>query len=141
VAVAASGIRPTIIHGRTHELIRAADLVLAVSGTVTLEAAILGTPMVITYRVGTLTWLLARPLVRVRFIGLPNLVANEGIVPEMIQFEATPERLAATAAAILESPERQARMREALAEVRSRLGAPGAAERAAREVLALLPAS
>lgn len=140
-AVAASGIRPTIIHGRTHELIRAADLVLAVSGTVTLEAAILGTPMVITYRVGTLSWLLARPLVRVRFIGLPNLVANESIVPEMIQFEATPERLAATAAAILESPERQARMREALAEVRSRLGAPGAAERAAREVLALLPAS
>ncbi|MBI4735574.1 MAG: lipid-A-disaccharide synthase [candidate division NC10 bacterium] len=140
-AVAASGIRPTIIQGRTPELIRAADLVLAVSGTVTLEAAILGTPMVITYRVGTLSWALGRLLVRVRFIGLPNLVADEGIVPELIQFAATPERLALTAAAILESPERQARMRAALAEVRTRLGAPGAAERAAREVLALLPAS
>ncbi|MBI2562621.1 MAG: lipid-A-disaccharide synthase, partial [candidate division NC10 bacterium] len=140
-AVAASGIRPTIIQGRTPELIRAADLVLAVSGTVTLEAAILGTPMIITYRVGRLSWALGRLLVRVRFIGLPNLVADEGIVPELIQFEATPERLALTAAAILESPERQARMRAALAEVRMRLGAPGAAERAAREVLALLPAS
>lgn len=140
-AVAASGIRPTIIQGRTPELIRAADLVLAVSGTVTLEAAILGTPMVITYRVGTLSWALGRLLVRVRFIGLPNLVADEGIVPELIQFAATPERLAASVAAILESPERQAWMRAALAEVRTRLGAPGAAERAAREVLALLPAS
>lgn len=140
-AVAASGIRPTIVQGRTHEVIRAADLVLAVSGTVTLEAAILGTPMVITYRLGALSWLLARLLVRVQFIGLPNLVADEGIVPELIQLQATPERLAATAAAILESPERQARMRAALAEVRTRLGTPGAAERAAREILALLPAS
>ena len=139
--VAASGIRATVVHGRTHEVIRAADLVLAVSGTVTLEAAILGTPMIITYRVGTLSWALGRLLVRVRFIGLPNLVADEGIVPELVQFAATPERLALTAAAILESPERQARMRAALTEVRSRLGAPGAAERAAREVLALLPAS
>lgn len=140
-AVAASGIRPTIIHGRTPEVIRAADLLLAVSGTVTLEAAILGTPMIITYRLGALSWLLARLLVRVRFIGLPNLVAEEGIVPELIQFEATPERLAAAAAAILDSRERQAGMRTALAGVRARLGAPGAAERAAREVLALLPTS
>lgn len=140
-AVEASGVRATVIQGRTSEVIRAADLLLAVSGTVTLEAAILGTPMIITYRLGALSWLLARLLVRVRFIGLPNLVANEGIVPELIQFDATPERLATTAAAILDSPERQARMRAALAEVRARLGTPGAAERAAREVLALLPAS
>jgi lipid-A-disaccharide synthase len=120
---------------------RAADLLLAVSGTVTLEAAILGTPMIITYRVATLSWLLARLLVRVRFIGLPNLVANDGIVPELIQFDATPARLAAVAEQILGSPDRQVRMRAALAEVRARLGMPGAAERAAREVLALLPAS
>lgn len=139
--VAAWGIRATVVQGRTHEVIRAADLLLAVSGTVTLEAAILGTPMIITYRLGTLSWVLARLLVRVRFIGLPNLVADEGIVPELIQFEATPGRLAASAAAILDSPERQARMRAALAEIRARLGTPGAAERAAREVLALLRAS
>ncbi len=138
--VAASLVRATVVQGRTYEVMRAADLLLAVSGTVTLEAAILGTPMIVTYRLGTLSWLIARLLIHVRFIGLPNLVANEAIVPELIQFEATPERLAATAAAILESPERQARMRAALAEVRTRLGAPGAAERAAREVLALLPA-
>ncbi len=140
-AVAASGVPATVVQGRSYEVMRAADLLLAVSGTVTLEAAILGTPMIITYRVGALTWYLARLLVRVRFIGLPNLVADAGIVPELIQYEATPERLAATAAEILDSPERLARMRAALGEVRARLGRPGAAERAAREVLALLPTS
>ena len=140
-AVAAGGVAATVIHGRTYELMRAGDLLLAVSGTVTLEAAILGTPMVITYRLGTLSWLIARLLIDVRFIGLPNLVANDGVVPEFIQHDATPERLARAAAEILESPERQARMRAALADVRARLGTPGAAERAAREVLALLPSS
>ena len=139
--VAASGLQVAVLPDRTYEVMRAADLLLAVSGTVTLEAAILGTPMIITYRVAALSWLLARLLVRVRFIGLPNLVANDGIVPELIQSDATPARLAAVAEQLLESPERQARMRAGLAQVRARLGMPGAAERAAREVLALLPAS
>jgi lipid-A-disaccharide synthase len=140
-AVAASGLQVTMLHGRSYEVMRAADLLLAVSGTVTLEAAILGTPMIIMYRLGTLSWLLGRLLIRVRFIGLPNLVANNGIVPELIQFDATPERLAAVAGEVLESPERQRRMRAALAEVRAGLGMPGAAERAAREVMALLQTS
>jgi lipid-A-disaccharide synthase len=140
-AVKASGLQVAVLPGRTYEVMRAADLLLAVSGTVTLEAAILGTPMIIMYRAATLTWLLARLVVRVRFVGLPNLVAEDGIVPELLQSEVTPERIAATAAQILKSPERQARMRAALAEVREQLGAPGAVERAAREVLALLPAS
>ncbi len=140
-AVAAGGVPATVIQGRTYEVMRAADLLLAVSGTATLEAAVLGTPMIVTYRLGALSWLIARLLVRVRFIGLPNLVANDGVVPEFIQHDATPERLADAALEILGSPERQARMRAALAEVRTRLGTPGASERAAAEVLALLPAS
>jgi lipid-A-disaccharide synthase len=139
--VAASPVQVQVVHGRTHEVIRAADLLLAVSGTVTLEAAVLGTPMLITYRLGLLSSIVAGLLVRVRHIGLPNLVAGEGIVPELIQFQATPERLARAASEILNSPERQARMRTALAEVRRRLGTPGATERAAREVLDLLPAT
>ena len=97
--------------------------------------------MIITYRLATVSYALARLLVHVRFIGLPNLVANEGIVPELIQFDATPERLAAAANEILGSPERQERMRAALGDVRVRLGERGAAERAAREVLALLPST
>jgi lipid-A-disaccharide synthase len=138
---AAPGTQARVIHGRTHEMIRAADLLLAASGTVTLEAAILETPMVITYRLSPISYALARLLVRVRFIGLPNLVADEGIVPELIQFDATPERLSAAAEEILGSPERQAQMRAALGEVRRRLGTRGGAERAAREVLALLASS
>ena len=135
-----AGVAVDLVPGRTPEVMRAADVLLAVSGTVTLEAAILGTPMVITYRLGWLSALLAWPLVRVAFIGLPNLVAERRIVPELIQLAATPGRLAAAAAEMLDSPERQAAVRAGLAEVRKRLGAPGAAERAAREVLALLPA-
>jgi lipid-A-disaccharide synthase len=131
-----AGVR--LVQGLTHAVIRAADVVLAVSGTVTLEAALLGTPLVITYRLGALSWLLARLLVRVPFIGLPNLVAGRGVVPELIQHQATPERLAAEALAILGSPERAARMRADLAEVRRRLGDRGAVERAAQEVLDLL---
>jgi lipid-A-disaccharide synthase len=140
-AARAAGVAIDLVPGRTPEVMRAADVLLAVSGTVTLEAAILGTPMVITYRLGWLSALLAWPLIRVPFIGLPNLVAERRIVPELIQYAATPERLAAAAAEILDSPERQATIRAGLAEVRRRLGTPGAAERAAREVLALLPAA
>jgi lipid-A-disaccharide synthase len=138
-AIRATGIPVDLAPGRTPEVMRAADVLLAVSGTVTLEAAILGTPMVITYRLGWLSALLAWPLIRVPFIGLPNLVAGQEVVPELIQLRATPRRLAAAAAEILDSPERQAAVRTALAGVRQRLGAPGAAGRAAREVLALLP--
>jgi lipid-A-disaccharide synthase len=140
VAAEAAGVAVRVIHGRTPEVMRAADFLLAVSGTVTLEAAILGTPMLITYRLGWLTFWLARLLISVRFVGLPNLVAEDSVVPELIQYQATPGRLAATALEILGSPERLARMRAALQEVRRRLGQPGATERAAREVLALLPA-
>jgi len=135
--VESAGVPVRVIQGSTHAVIRAADLLLAVSGTVTLEAAILGTPLIITYRLGLLSWLVARLLVQVRFIGLPNLVAEEAVVPELIQFDAKPERLATVALGILDSPARQAAMRAALADVTRRLGSPGAAERAAREILAL----
>jgi lipid-A-disaccharide synthase len=137
-AVARSGVPVRIVQGRTPEAIRAADFLLAVSGTVTLEAAILGTPMLITYRLGALTYWLARLLIHVRWIGLPNIVAQRAVVPELIQSSATPAALAGAALQYLQAPERLAEMQEGLADVRRRLGTPGAAERAAREVLALL---
>ncbi len=138
-AAARAGVPVRVVQGRTPEVMRAADFILAVSGTVTLEAAILGTPMLITYRVGVVSSWLVRMLVRVRFAGLPNLIAGKAIVPELLQRDATPERLAAAALEVMRSVPRQAAMREALAEVRQRLGNPGAVERAAREVLMLLP--
>jgi lipid-A-disaccharide synthase len=130
-----------VVQGRTPEVMRAADLLLAVSGTVTLEAAILGTPMLITYRLGRVSSWLARLLIRVPFVGLPNLVAGKAIVPELLQHDATPERLAATALEIIRSTDRQAQMRAELENVRQRLGQPGAMERAAREILSLLPSA
>ena len=140
-AVARARVPARVIQGRTHEVMRAADFLLAVSGTVTLEAAILETPMLITYRLGPLSYWLARLLIRVSCVGLPNLVADQAIVPELIQQDATPERLAATALEILRSPARQGAMRAALADVRRRLGEPGALDRAAREIVRLLPAA
>jgi lipid-A-disaccharide synthase len=140
-AVAGAGVPARVIQGRTHEVMRAADFLMAVSGTVTLEAAVLETPMLITYRLGRLSYWLARLLVRVPFVGLPNLVADRGIVPELLQHDATPQRLAATALEILRSPARQGAMRAALADVRRRLGEPGALDRAAREIVRLLPAA
>jgi len=95
--------------------------------------------MLITYRVGVVSSWLVRLLVRVRFAGLPNLIAGKAIVPELLQNDATPERLAGVALEVIRSAPRQAAMREALADVRRRLGNPGAVERAAQEVLMLLP--
>ncbi len=127
-----------VVQGRTHEVIAASDLILVASGTATLEAAIIGTPMVIVYRLAFISWLLGRLLIRVPYIGMANLVAGEPIAPELIQFQATPERIADEARRLLESPERRRRMQQRLREVRDRLGPPGAAARAAEAILEVL---
>jgi lipid-A-disaccharide synthase len=93
-----------------------ADLALAASGTVTIEAALLGTPLVTFYRVNALSWLLGRWLVRAPFLSMVNLVAGRKIVPELIQDEMTGERIAAEAIRLLEDEEARAAMRAGLAE-------------------------
>jgi lipid-A-disaccharide synthase len=130
-----------VVQGRTHEVIAASDLILVASGTATLEAAIIGTPMVIVYRLAFLSWLIGRLLIRVPHIGMANLVAEEAVVPELIQFQATPDRIAAVARELLVSPERRWRMQQKLRGVRDRLGPPGAAARAAEAVLEMLSSS
>jgi len=127
-----------VVQGRAHEVMAASDLILVASGTATLEAAIIGTPMVIVYRLAFLSWLLSRLLIRVPFIGLPNLVAGQSVVPELVQFTATPERIADEARRLLESPERRRRMQQQLLDVRDRLGPPGAAARTAEGILDML---
>jgi lipid-A-disaccharide synthase len=117
----------------------AADAALCKSGTTTLEAAIAGTPSVIAYRVHPLSYLLARMLTTIRWIGLVNLVAERLVVPEFVQGDARPDRLAAALLPLLEagSPERE-RQLEGLREVRRRLGEPGASARAARIACTLM---
>jgi len=129
-----------LVRGRPRECFAAADAALCKSGTSTLEAAMGDTPMVVAYRMHPLSYLLARRLVRVPWIGMVNLVAGRQVAPELIQGAVTPAALARAVLPLLDaaSPERRAQL-EGLAEVRRRLGSPGAAARAAelaRELLA-----
>ncbi|HYC22232.1 MAG TPA: lipid-A-disaccharide synthase [Candidatus Bathyarchaeia archaeon] len=126
-----SGRKVPVVSGDTYNLVAAADLVLLSSGTATLETALLERPMVIMYRLAPITYALARLLVRVPFIGMPNLILNRRVVPELIQRQVTPARIAREARAILEDPLRAAEIRLELGRVRALLGAPGAAGRAA----------
>jgi lipid-A-disaccharide synthase len=116
-----------VIEGETWDAIAHADLALAASGTVTIEAALVGTPMVTFYKVNPLSWLAGRLLVRVPFYSMVNLVAGRAIVPELMQSAATGERLAANALWLLQDSEARARMREDLAEVARRLTVDGQA--------------
>ena len=129
LAVAKVPVR--VVETDVHDLIAASTLVLAASGTVTLETAVLGRPMVIAYKVSRTTFFFARLLVRVPFIGIVNLIAGRRIVPELVQNEATGERIAAEAAVILDDAAVSRRIADDLAEVRKSLGGAGAARRAA----------
>ncbi len=113
----------------------AADLLFIASGTATLQAAIIGTPMVIAYKLPWFTYLLARLLVRVGSIGLANIVAGKPFIPELIQRRATPQNLAEEARRILDDTAYRDGMRTEMARVRTLLGAPGASARAAAVVL------
>ncbi len=116
-----------------------ADLLLVASGTATLEAGIIGTPMIVTYRVAPFTAFLAWLLVRgVRHISLTNLVAGRELVPELTQLRATPGAIARQALAMIREGRLPKMADELAAEVRPRLGQPGAPGRAADEILALL---
>ena len=118
-----------VIEEETWDAIAHADLALAASGTVTIEAALLGTPMVTFYRVTGLSWLMGRLLVRVPFYSMVNLIAGQAVVPELMQAHMTGENLAAEAQRLLaggpDGQARRKRMREGLAEVAARLRGPG----------------
>ncbi|HBZ54338.1 MAG TPA: lipid-A-disaccharide synthase [Syntrophobacteraceae bacterium] len=132
------GVPVRLVEGDTWGVIRACDLVLTASGTVTLETAILGTPMVILYRISKLSEPIARLLIRTPFIGLPNLIAGRAISPELIQDAANPQSLADTAVFLLKDARRLEQQRQELAAIRALLGRSGAAERAARLALELV---
>ena len=132
---AASGPAIEVVSGQTYEVMAAADVLLVASGTATLEAALLGTPLVLCYRASRLTELTARLLARVSWIGLPNLVAGRAVVPELTQGQVTGERLAQEAARLLDDPVAATAQRAAFKELRARLGEPGVGPRVARAVL------
>ncbi len=120
---------------QTNEVMAASDLLFVASGTATLQAAVVGVPMILLYRVPWLTYWIARALIQVDYIGLVNLVAGRKIVPELIQQEATPERLNREAVRLLTDQTAYDEMKAALRTVRQSLGEPGASRRAAEVVL------
>jgi lipid-A-disaccharide synthase len=134
--LAGSPIKIRVVKHQPNEVMAAADLLLIASGTATLQAALVGTPMIIVYRAPRFTFWLARQLVRIKWIGLANLIAGRSIVPEVLQHDVTPERLTEEASHLLRDRVAYRQMREALHEVRASLGEPGASQRAAAVVLA-----
>lgn len=122
-----------------HAAMRAADVLVAATGTATLEAAVLGVPMVAVYRLPALSWAIVKRMVTIRHAALPNLLAGREIVPELLQRQLTSEAVAARVLALLRSPAQRDAMRSELLAVASTLGPPGAPSRAAAEVLHLAP--
>jgi lipid-A-disaccharide synthase len=124
-----------VIEGESWDALAHADLALAASGTVTVEAALLGTPMVTFYKVTAASWAAGKMLVRVPFYSMVNLIAGRAVVPELMQGQMTGERLAAEARRLLDDEAARAAMREGLAEVRQRLTSAGSAPRRAGAII------
>jgi len=125
----------TIAEDDTYNIVGAADAAVVKSGTATLETALLGCPMVIVYRMSALSYGVARTLVRVKHIGMPNIILRRSVFPELIQGAVTAEAIAAE---VRRLGERRAELDVAVAELREALGGVGAADRAARLALELL---
>jgi lipid-A-disaccharide synthase len=117
--VQAAGLK--VVEGFTWDVLARSELALAASGTIAIEAALLGVPMVTFYRVNQLSWILGRWLVRAPFLTMVNLVAGQRVVPELIQQDMTADRVSEEACSLLQSPDRLATMRSGLAEVAQRL--------------------
>jgi lipid-A-disaccharide synthase len=128
-----------VIEGESWDAMAHSDLALAASGTVTVEAALLGTPMVTFYKVTAASWLAGKFLVDVPFYSMVNLIAGRAIVPELMQGQMNGENLAREATRLLRDEKVRSEMKAGLAEVREKLagsaGAPGRAAAAIQEIL------
>ena len=132
--IKASGLDIKITEGHNYDLFSVADLALATSGTVTLEAALCGLPSIIVYRTSALNAFIARRVINIPNIGLPNIVAGRQILPELLQEDFTPANVAKTAVELL-APERRPQLEADLAFMKARLGEPGAVKRVAQLIL------
>jgi lipid-A-disaccharide synthase len=124
-----------VVEHATDDVLAAADVALVASGTVTVQAALHQCPMVVVYRLSSLTYRMGKPFVHVDTYAMANLVAGRRVVPELIQEDFTPDRVAGEAMRVLTDPAYAASMRAALGDVRGRLGSPGASARAAAAVI------
>jgi lipid-A-disaccharide synthase len=127
-----------VVADSVDKVFRQCKLVVAASGTVTLEAAISGTPMLIIYKVSPISYWLGKIMVKVDNIGLVNLIAGKEIVPELVQNNASPENIADTVLNMLKDASGLEKLRKELSGVRESLGGPGASERVAEIALSML---
>ena len=125
----------SVVKGSVYEAMRASDLMLVASGTATLEAACLGTPMIVVYKMSRLSWHILRKLVKLELSGLPNVIAGREIVPELLQNQVTTKRITPIALELLQNPEKREAQQETLRWVYEQLGESGAAKRTAQLIL------
>jgi len=127
-----------LIQNATYDIMANVDVALVTSGTATLETGYYRTPMVVVYKTSWLTYLIGRLLVRIKNIGLVNIVAGKRVVPELLQDKVNPQRLAREAAKILNDDSRREEIRRELTVVRERLGTPGASARVVETIFSLM---
>lgn len=133
-SVRQAGLNIRLIEGHNYDVMSVADLAIVTSGTVTLEAAMCGLGCEILYKSSPISFWIAKRVVKIPNIGLPNIVAGRQIEPELLQDDCTPDKIASTALELLE-PERFAQLQRDLLEVKEKLGEPGAVKRVAELVL------
>ena len=127
-----------VVEDATYDALGSADVAIVSSGTATVEAALMDAPMIVIYRLAPATAAIARWLVRAPMFAMVNLIAGKRVVPELVQNDFTPARVASEVIRLLDSPEARSEMRRNLANVREKLGPPGAIERAADIIAGML---
>jgi len=133
-----TSLRIVLAEGDVYNVVNASDMAWVASGTATLEAALLKKPMIIVFRASWPTYLLARSLVHVDYIGMVNILAGEELAPELIQSEVTGQRIFAESSALLRNEKRRVYIVEKLSMIRDKLGSPGAAQRVADMALSMV---
>jgi lipid-A-disaccharide synthase len=134
-----SGVQPVLVEGRAPEVVGASDAAIVASGTAALEAGLMQRPFVVVYRVSLITYLVGRLMLKVAHVALVNLLAGRRVVPELLQGDMNPERIAGEIRRLWVPGAPREELLQGLAEVRARLGEAGAASRAAESVMELLP--
>ena len=127
-----------IVSGGTYDAVSFASVAIVTSGTATVETALLGTPMVVVYKVARLTELILRTFIVTRFVAMPNLILGRRVVPELLQQDCTPDKIASATLKLLDSQAARDEMVAGLAEVRGRLGPGGAISRAADIIVSMM---
>ena len=124
--------------GNLEDALTKADVAITKSGTVTLECALFGVPAVVFYKTSLLTYAVGKQLATVKYLAMPNLLADEPVYPEFIQGAATAENLARASLELLDDPARRSRVKARLAQIVGLLGSPGASRRAASAIVSFL---